>query len=70
MPRLPLAGLDSVVSPRKRYCILCVLIPELREALMTVPNPSISSFQRAVPSSLVTFNVAISFLFNNLFRIR
>ena len=48
MPRLSLAYLDSVVSPCKRYCILCVLTPELREALTTVPNPSIPSFRRVV----------------------
>ena len=46
MPQLPLANFDSVVGPCKRYCILCVLTPELREALTTVPSNS--SFQRVV----------------------
>ena len=59
-----MANLGSVVSHRKRYCTLCVLTPKLEETQTLQAHRC--GVLSSVPPSLVTVDVAISFLFNNL----
>ena len=63
MPRLPLADLDSAVSPRRRNCTLWILTPKLKESLTAVSISLSSSSQRV--ASIVAVNFATSFLPGN-----